>query len=196
MPWRKRISNVIGVDDGPCRCRANDPCPDPSDVLVVGTVFAKSRLDGLVTSTVTRDGDDATEKVAGMITGSRFLEHAGAILLQGIALAGFNVVDIRELNRKTGLPVVVVARRQPNLEAIRSALLERVPGGPEKWALIEQAGPMEPLGEVWVQRAGISWDRTRDMLSRCVIHGHIPEAIRTAHLIATGVVLGESRGGA
>jgi endonuclease V-like protein UPF0215 family len=128
-----------------------------------------------------------------MIGGSRFAAQTAAVLLQGIALAGLNVVDVRALHAALGIPVIVVARRAPDLAAMRAAL-DHVRGGARKWALIEQAGPMEALGPVHVQRVGVSRERAAEILAATTTHGHLPEALRAAHLIAGGVTTGHSRG--
>ncbi|AUX31550.1 MULTISPECIES: DUF99 family protein [Sorangium] len=189
MPPRvARLSHVIGVDDAPF---ARD---HRGDVPVVGAVFAGLRLEGVLSTRARRDGRNATPAIAAMIRGSRFYAQAQVVLLQGIAVAGFNVVDIAALRDALALPVVVVARRLPNLDAIRDALLSRVRGGRRKWALIERAGPMEPVGGVYVQRAGISPEDTSALLARLSVHGHLPEPLRAAHLIAGGLTTGESRG--
>src|SRR5262249_59042416 len=93
-----------------------------------------------------------------------------------------------------GRPVWGVARRQPDLAAVRRALIEHVPGGPHKWALIERAGPMEPAGGVFVQRARIGRAEAVALVSQLQIHGKLPEPLRVAHLIAGGVATGESSG--
>jgi uncharacterized protein len=184
----RRISHVIGIDDAPF---ARD---SRGDVLVVGAVFAGARLDGVLSTRVRRDGANATEKVAEMIRGSQFFAHLHAILLQGIALAGFNVVDIHGLFEELGKPVLVIARRAPDLSAIHRALVSRVRGGAAKWKLIERAGPMEPVGRVHVQRAGIDLTAAEALIRRLSVHGNIPEPLRLAHLIAGGVTTGRSRG--
>jgi hypothetical protein len=89
--------------------------------------------------------------------------------------------------------VVVVARRRPDLAAIRRAL-DRTAGGARKWRLIEQAGIMEPLSGVYVQRAGIDRERAEDLLQATTLHGKLPEPLRVAHLIAGGITTGRSRG--
>ncbi|WP_437320391.1 DUF99 family protein [Sorangium sp. So ce385] len=189
MPPRvARLSHVIGVDDAPF---ARD---HRGDVPVVGAVFAGLRLEGVLSTRARRDGRNATPAIAAMIRGSRFYAQAQVVLLQGIAVAGFNVVDIAALRDALALPVVVVARRLPNLDAIRDALLSRVRGGRRKWALIERAGPMEPVGGVYVQRAGLSLEDTTALLARLSVHGNLPEPLRAAHLIAGGLTTGESRG--
>lgn len=188
MGRRERLSNVIGIDD----------CPfdhaHRGDVAIVGTIYAGLRFDGVVVGRVRRDGANSTRSIVSLIEGSRFREHLQLIFLNGIALAGFNVVDLRELHRQTGLPVVVVTRREPDLEAIRRTLLERIPGGRRKWSLIEQAGAMEPVENVWIQRVGLSREAASHLIARFAVHGHVPEPLRTAHLIAGALETGQSRG--
>ena len=181
-------SHVIGVDDAPFAREHR------GDVRVVGTAYAGLRLEGVLSARVRRDGANAARVLAAMIGGSRFASHTRLVLLQGIALAGFNVVDIHGLHAALGIPVLVVARRPPRLAAIRSALLDHVPGGAKKWALIEQAGPMEPIAGVMVQRAGLTLAAAGEVVTRLSINGAIPEPLRVAHLIAGGVTTGQSRG--
>lgn len=182
-----RYSHAVGFDDAPF-ARTHR-----GDVPVVGAVFAGSRLDGVLCTRVRRDGANATERLIACLAASRFAAQLQAILLQGIAFAGFNVVDIHRLHAATGLPVLVAARRPPDLAAIRRALLEKVPGGARKWRLIEAAGPMEPVGGIWVQRAGLAPEAAAELVAAWQLHGRLPEPLRTAHLIAGGVTLGESR---
>lgn len=187
MGMAGRYSHLVGFDDAPFERRQR------GDVLVAGAVYAGERLDGVLATRVRRDGVNATERLAACLIGSRFRPQLHAILLQGIALAGFNVVDIHRLRQLTGLPVLVAARRLPDLQAIRQALLSKVPGGGKKWRLIEAAGPMEPLGGIYVQRAGLGLEEAGALLASSQRHGKLPEPLRVAHLIAGGVTRGESR---
>jgi uncharacterized protein len=181
-------SHVVGVDDFPFAREHR------GDVRIVGAVFAGLRLEGVLTGRVRRDGRNAARAVAAMVAASKFAPQLQLALLQGIALGGFNVVDLAELHERLGIPVLVVARRPPRLALIRAALLGRVPGGRQKWRLVERAGPMEPAAGVWVQRAGLSLADAERVVRRLAVHGHVPEPLRTAHLIAGGVARGESRG--
>jgi endonuclease V-like protein UPF0215 family len=182
------ISHVVGFDDGPF------PRAHRGDVPVVGTVFSETTLTGIVSGRVRKDGRNATDVLARLVTGSKWAPQLQLLMLQGIALAGFNVVDLAGLRRLTGLPVLVVARHAPDLGAIRDALLSRVRGGAARWALVEAAGPMEPCEGIWVQREGLSFGGAADVIRRTAIHGRIPEPLRAAHLIAGGAFGGESRG--
>lgn len=185
---KNRLSNVAGFDDAPF------PRSHQGRVAVVGTVYADLRFDGVLTGRIEKDGFDAAENIAAMISQSRFAGHVRLILLQGIALGGFNVVDVFGLHERLGLPVMVVARKQPGMAAIQTALLTHIPRGREKWAIIEKLGPMEPMENVYVQRLGLSGPEAAAVLRRFCIHGRIPEPIRTAHLIAAAMACGQSRG--
>ena len=184
----RRLTNVVGFDDGPF-----DRSRSGARVLLVGAVCARTRLDGVIAGEVRKDGTDATARVAALVRGSQFDGHVRAVLLNGIAFGGFNVVDVQALAETLARPVLVVARRAPRLALIRDALA-RLPGGAAKWRLIERAGPMEPLGGVFVQRAGLSPREALQLLAATTLHGNIPEPLRLAHLIAGGITTGKSRG--
>ncbi|HEY8427611.1 MAG TPA: DUF99 family protein, partial [Sandaracinaceae bacterium] len=64
----RRLSNVIGVDDGPF------PRAHRGDVPIVGAVLTRTRLDGIVVDRVRRDGANATSRVAAMVRRSPFFE--------------------------------------------------------------------------------------------------------------------------
>lgn len=189
MPFRNRnLSNIIGFDDAPF---PRDHC---GPVKVVGAVFARLRFDGVLIGEVEKDGCDAGAAIANLVGRSKFAEHAQLILLQGISLAGFNVVDVFKLNRSLDLPILVVARKAPDMGAVRRALISHIPRGRDKWAIIEKLGPMEPIGGVHVQRVGISKEQAASVIGRFAIHSRIPEPIRVAHLIAGALSAGQSRG--
>jgi endonuclease V-like protein UPF0215 family len=208
--------NVIGFDDGPFEREHR------GDVVLVGAVCSRTRLDGVVKGVVRRDGADATRRMIALVEASPFRVHVRAAMLLGIAVGGFNVVDIHEMSRALGVPVLVVTRRQPDLDAVRRALFSDVPharprvrGAARKWALIEAAGVVEPLGvsrrslrssaplpsglrsqvpRLWVQRAGLTLVEARALVAATTLHGNVPEPLRLAHLIAGGVANGWSRG--
>ena len=184
----KRFSNIIAFDDAPF---ISEP---GSCVKIVGSVFADLRFDGVLIGEIEKDGTDAAEKIVKLLTGSKFAEHAQLIMIQGIALGGFNVVDVFFLNQQLGLPILVVARKVPDMDSIRKALISHIAGGKEKWAIIEKLGPMESVENVYVQRVGLSLSQATNVVKRFAIHSHIPEPIRVAHLIAGTIANGQSRG--
>jgi hypothetical protein len=102
--------------------------------------------------------------------------------------------DIHGLSRALSVPALVVVRHAPRMDRVKRALLGHVPGGERKWRLIEQAGPPEPLGKAWVQRANLTLAEARDLLQATTLSGTLPEPLRLAHIIAGGVGTGTSHG--
>ncbi|HSO37098.1 MAG TPA: DUF99 family protein [Labilithrix sp.] len=207
--------NVIGFDDGPFAREHR------GDVLLVGVVCSGTRVDGVISGKIRRDGANATRVMVELVRASQFGLHVQAIMLQGIAVGGFNVVDVHALSAALKVPVLVVTRRRPDMSAVKRALFVDVPlarprvgGAARKWRLIESAGTMELLGpsrrslrrppaasglrgapqRLWIQRAGLSVDEARDLVADTTLHGNIPEPLRLAHLIAGGITTGTSRG--
>jgi endonuclease V-like protein UPF0215 family len=181
MTRTRRLSHVIAFDDGPFD-RAHR-----GDVPLAGVVFAGARLDGVMRGRVRRDGANAARVMADLIARSRFVEHLQLIMLQGIAVAGFNVVDVFALQAATRLPIVVVSSRAPNLDAVRRALLTRVPGGSGKWRIIDRLGPMEKCEGVWIQRIGLTAEEAATVVRRFAVNGKLPEPLRIAHLVASAL---------
>ena len=118
----KPQSRILGVDDAPFRF-SDDLVP------VVGVVVrAPNYVEGVMTTRVHVDGDDATDVLAGAIGRSRYRAGLALVLLDGAALGGFNVVDIDALHRTVKVPVATVTRDKPDLAAIEKALAEELYG--------------------------------------------------------------------
>ncbi len=185
----KKEIRMVGIDDG-CFDKFND-----SEVIVVGAFFrGGSSLDGVMSTKADVDGIDSTEKIAGMINRSKFRSQIQAVFLDGIAVGGFNVIDIEALSRKTKIPVIVIIRRKPDLKKIHSALKKL--GMDSRIRLLENAGEPVRMGEIYVQHTGIKEGDVREMLRIACTRSCIPEPVRAAHLIAQGITMGESRGNA
>lgn len=182
----KSLTHVVGFDDAPRRAKKESVC-------VVGAVYSRRRLVGVLSVPVTPDGDDATSQLIACLVSSKYLSQLHAILLQGITFAGFNVVDIWALHRATGRSVVTVMRRRPDMQAIHAALLANVTHGAHKWHLIQSAGPVRHGAGVYLQVAGIPFVQAEALVRSFQYNGLMPEPLRVAHLVAAGVTVGESR---
>jgi endonuclease V-like protein UPF0215 family len=138
------------------------------------------------------DGLDATEKLAEMIIKSPHYPQLRVVMLNGVTLAGFNVVDIIELYERVKLPVVAVTRDKPDFDDIRKAL-QNLPNSEERWKAIEKAGKILKIrtreGEepVYVHAVGISEKDTESVLRSTSTRSNVPEALRVAHIIASGL---------
>ena len=186
----KKEIRLLGIDDSPFYEKTKK-------VLVIGTIFRGSDyIDGLLSCKVRKDGSDSTSKLISIINKTRHLGQLQCILLNGISLAGFNVIDIKKLNEKTKLPVIVVIRKSPDFERIRKALKKI--NQENKIKLMEKAGNIHEINvngnNIYVQFSGIELESVKKILELTSTHSNIPEPIRIAHIIASGIVLGESHG--
>ncbi len=178
---------VLGVDDGVFTPHV------PSWVSVVGVVFRGGYwLDGVLHTEVLVDGFDATEKISTMITTSPHYKQLRVIMLNGITFAGFNVVDLKELHLATHLPVIAVTREKPDLHDIREAL-NHLPKSEERWESVLNAGDVVEMSTrhenemIYLHAMGLSWSDTEKIVRLTSTRSNIPEALRVAHLIASGI---------
>ena len=178
---------VLGVDDGIFELRSG------GFATVVGVVFRGGYwLDGVMHTRIKVDGFDAGEKIAGMILGSSHFKQLRVVMLNGVTFAGFNVVDIKKLNEATCLPMIAVIRDRPDEESIREAL-KNLPKSGERWKAMRGGGKMYAVqaragaAKVYVQVAGISLEDATKILRLTSTRSNMPEALRVAHIIASGL---------
>lgn len=183
----KREIRVIGIDDAPFEKVKG------KEVLVIGALYRGGHfIDGVLSTKAKVDGTDSTDKIAEMINKSKFKQQIRAIFLNGIAVGGFNVIDIEELHSKTKIPVIVVIRDFPDFKKIYSALDNLKMKQQKK--IIESLPEPTKVGKIYIQYTGLTLDKAKDMLRITCTHSFIPEPIRVAHLIGAGIVKGESKG--
>jgi len=184
---------VLGVDDGIFVPHTK------GTVDVVGVIYRGGYwLDGVMRTKVTVDGMDATEKIAAMIKKSPHYEELRVVILNGITFAGFNVVDINKLFKTVDLPIIAVTREKPDMEKIRKAL-ENLPECEKRWQAIESAGKIIKVQTrntkeaVYMQIAGVSQEDAEKILKSTSTRSNIPEALRVAHIIASGLTQSEEK---
>jgi endonuclease V-like protein UPF0215 family len=177
---------VLGVDDGIFVPHSK------GFAIVVGVVFRGGYwLDGAMSTRIEVDGFDSTEKMADMIMNSPHYKQLRVIMLDGVTFAGFNVVDMRKLNQKTKLPVVAVTRDRPDFSEIHEAL-KNLPSPAKRWKAVLGAGEIFEVNTrgrkmVYMEISGIAEEDARKILKLTSTRSSVPEALRVAHLIASGV---------
>ncbi|MCS7123172.1 MAG: DUF99 family protein [Candidatus Aenigmarchaeota archaeon] len=183
----KKEIRIVGVDDSYFE-------RNQEKVLVVATIFRGGLfLDGLLSTYVELDGKDATEKLTKMINNSRHKKQIKVLMLDGITLAGFNIVDIKELYEKTNIPIIVINRKMPDLEKVERAL-RNFEDYEERMKKIKNAGEIKKFKKLYYQKIGLSDIECQKIIEISTTRGDIPEPLRIAHIIATGIVRGESYG--
>ncbi len=187
----KAKSRFLGIDDGPFRF-------EDDEVPVVGVaVQAPSYIEGVLMTHATVDGRDATDRILEMIRRSRYREGLRFVFLNGVAVGGFNVIDVDRLQKELEVPIATVTRRAPDLGAIQRALERKFDDWRERWELIrahaieEIATRHTPLRVTYV---GATRREVIEALTLTTVRGALPEPLRVAHLVAAATVKGESHG--
>jgi endonuclease V-like protein UPF0215 family len=180
---------ILGVDDGKFVPHAK------GQALVIGVVYRGGYwLDGVIHTRIAIDGLEATERITSMIIGSAHYKQLRVIMLNGITFAGFNVVDIKKLNLDTGLPVIAVTREKPDLAEIRMAL-KNLPESEKRWKSVLNAGEIHEVTtrsgreKIYMEVAGINTEEAQKIVRLTSTRSSIPEPLRVAHLIASGITL-------
>ena len=190
----KKEIRILGFDDGPFEKKQRG-----KSVPVVGVVSRGGDfLDGILRTDVEIDGTDSTSRLIKIINKSRHKKQLRVVMFDGITLGGFNIIDINRLYEKIGLPVIVVNRKRPDIKSVRKAL-KNFKDHKKRWALIEMAGEVKPCDikagkKLYYQSVGIDDKTAEKVLRISSTRGFIPEPLRIAHLIAGGIVKGESIG--
>ena len=187
----KPKSRFLGIDDAPFRF-------SDESVPVVGVVVqAPSYIEGVLTTLAEVDGHDATDRITAMVRGSRYRAGLAMVMVDGTAVGGFNVIDVDALHAAVDRPVVTVTRKKPDLAAIEAALHRRFDDWAERLRAITRHR-VEALrtrhGTVWVTFVGATRTQVQEALVLTTVRGVVPEPLRVAHLIAAGIMRGESRG--
>ena len=189
----KKEIRILGWDDGPFPKRGK------GKAILRGVIFrGASFIDGVLKTEIEIDGTDATEKIAEAVKKSRH-KDLRIIMLDGITFGGFNFVDMKKLYEETKLPVISVTRKKTNMRKFKEAM-KKLPNFEKRWEAVKNAGKLFEIKvgsrgkSIYFQKYGLSEEEAREIIKLTAKRSNIPEPIRVAHLIASGVVRGESVG--
>jgi len=187
----KKQIRLLGIDDSPFTF-------NEKYVNIIGVVMrGGSYLECVLRDQVSVDGDDATFVCKNMIKDTRHKKQLKAVLFDGVALGGFNVVDIEEIYNETGVPVVTITRDKPDMKKIKKALQKNFNDWKRRWNVLSKGEIHEvktSYNPIYVKCVGLSIEEAKEIIKLSTIRGVIPEPIRVAHLIASGITRGESYG--
>lgn len=150
--------------------------------------LAGSVIQDIKLARITVDGLDATDVLLSKLVGWEY----DVLILGGATFAGFNVVDVENVYKTTGKPVIIYSPKMPDMEATLSALRKHFSDWEMRWARYEELGELHELRirdypPVYYEAVGCSTEYAEHVLTEQAINGRTPEAVRVADLIAKGV---------
>ena len=146
-------------------------------------------IDGFVFERATLGGDDATGAILSMFErlGRNDINY---LLVSGMVLSLYNVVDIGRLCGQLGMPVIGVSYRETgNLERrMRSCSFP-----PAKLDAYGKLGPRTPIrlrtgGELFVRVRGCSTRDAAKLLDCLTLQGSVPEPIRVSRILSNAAL--------
>ncbi|MBS3786783.1 DUF99 family protein [Candidatus Bipolaricaulota bacterium] len=186
----KEQSKIIGWNEGPFDFRQEASVP------LVGVITRGGEMiDGVLKTEVDVDGLNGTNLLSTAINESKHSEELNLVVLAGVTLAGFNVVDISKVSENTNLPVLSVTREKVDMESFKSAL-KNLTNFRQRWKAVKNAGEISEYKleghQIYYQTANLSAHEAERALEVTTTHSALPEPIRLAGIIATSLVRGES----
>ena len=193
----KEGARIIAITSGPIARKSREK-KLMADTLIVGVIGRRSVIEGVLSCYIECDGNDATRKIIRMISRSRFKEQIKIIALNGIALAGLNMVDVDLIEKKLKVDAIIITRDNPRplkllaaIEAYKNESTNRKINVDvdEKRLLVEKANARKVFHEqgLYIQTKN-EIGNVRSSIVQCF------ELLRLSHMIARGVKTGESKG--
>ncbi len=167
------------------------PAANGKSALVVCIIARSGVIEGAISAHVMTDGTDSTARITSMIRRSRFREQVKLIALNGIALAGLNVIDIKRVAKSLNADFAVLTRRRPrNTLLIRALKRLSKETGSDTAARIRMVEGMSGLKLI---KSGGFFVQSSAELPESVVRLAF-DALRVSHIVSRGISTGESKG--
>jgi uncharacterized protein len=166
---------------------------DREKTRVVGVISRKGYIEGILSAYVTVDGTDSAVVIAKMLKNSRFWDQVRLIAVNGIGVAGLNILDVEGVERATHTKVLSITRGKPHpAELINALKTYSKLGGADVSNRVKLVEKMKDLNEFRLE--GLYSQTSLDRADAKRFARDAFELLRVAHLIASGVSKGESKG--
>ncbi len=154
-------------------------------------------VDGFVFGSATIGGDDATDAVVGMFYRlSR--NDINVIMLRGVIISFFNIVDLERVYLETGVPVIGLTFKES--AGLEEHIKHHFTGdeGQHKIEQYRKVGgriktSLKTGATIYIRAAGLDANTATRILDKFTLQGAIPEPVRLAQLLAHTKYLWDSQ---
>jgi uncharacterized protein len=143
-------------------------------------------VDGVVLGAATVGGSDATASVLRMLRRLR-REDVNLVILSGCVISRYNIIDVDELSRSSGLPVLCLTYNESR--GIVGAIRRHFAEPEERIRQYRKLGAREAVKlrtgySVYVRCASMGVADAKKVLDAFTLQGVVPEPVRVAKLLA------------
>jgi endonuclease V-like protein UPF0215 family len=132
---------AVGVQDGSFEAFQRGVASAIQYTSLCLTKIAGSVIKDVRVGCITVDGLDATEVLLNNLENWEY----DVIILGGATFAGFNVMDVENVYKTTGRPVIVFSPKYPDIDATLNALRKHFPDWRQRWSRYEKLGELFEL---------------------------------------------------
>ena len=144
-------------------------------------------VDGIVFGSATLKGDDSTKNIYCMLRSLR-RNDINCIMLDGLIISLYNIIDGEKLNNITGLPIIAITFEDSRglEEHIRHHFLEKSEMKLEQYRKLGNRDQVRLRTDksLYIRYWGLSLKGALNTLNAFTLQGSIPEPIRVAKLLA------------
>jgi len=144
-------------------------------------------IDGFVFGHSTVGGDDATDTILSMYE-KLDRPDVSFLLISGIVISLYNIVDVKRISEKTELPVIGVTYEES--QGIENAIKHHFPESYEaKLVVYSKLGSREIITlhtsyNLYIRNEGCTVLEAKQLLDKMTLQGSIPEPLKIAQLLA------------
>ncbi len=148
-------------------------------------------IDGFVFGKATLEGDDATSVVISMYE-KLHRQDISFILLSGLIISMYNIIDIKKLRKELKIPIVGVTYEES--DGIEDAIKYHFPDSYEsKISQYQRLGSRTKISlhtkhDIYLRVEGCEIKEAKKLLDVFTLQGAIPEPLRVAQLLAKTVL--------
>ena len=155
---------------------------------IAGIVMRRDLIvDGIVFGTVTIGGNDSTQNILSMVRSLK-RDDVNCIMLDGLIISMYNIIDGEEIREKTGVPVLAITFKES--EGLEGTIQRHFPNDSKlKLEQYHKLGQRDKIllktGKfIFARYWGLSSNEASTILNSLTLQGSIPEPIRIAKLAA------------
>jgi len=155
---------------------------------IAGIVMRRDLIvDGIIFGTVTIGGNDSTQNILSMVRSLK-RDDVNCIMLDGLIISMYNIIDGEEIREKTGVPVLAITFKES--EGLEGTIQRHFPNDSKlKLEQYHKLGQRDKIllktGKfIFARYWGLSSNEASTIANSLTLQGSIPEPIRIAKLAA------------